>query len=63
MAKPSWTRRAAVSESRIDLPNIDTALFQQPDARRLMAPERATHRSKKGAEAPSLKSDRVRQTM
>uniref|UniRef100_UPI000A782091 hypothetical protein n=1 Tax=Alicycliphilus soli TaxID=3228789 RepID=UPI000A782091 len=52
-----------MSESRIDLPNIDTALFQQPDARRLMAPERATHRSKKGAEAPSLKSDRVRQTM
>src|SRR3546814_533343 len=36
-------RKAAVSESRIDLPNIDTALFQQPDAQRLMAPERATH--------------------
>lgn len=36
-------RKAAVSESRIDLPNIDTALFQQPDARQLMAPERATH--------------------
>jgi arsenate reductase len=35
--------KAAVSESRIDLPNIDTALFQQPDAQRLMAPERATH--------------------
>ena len=32
-----------MSESRIDLPNIDTALFQQPDAQRLMAPERATH--------------------
>ena len=29
-------RKAAVSESRIDLPNIDTALFQQPDAQRLM---------------------------
>ena len=36
-------RKAAVSESRVDLPNIDTALFQQPDAQRLMAPERATH--------------------
>ena len=36
-------RKAAVSESRIDLPNIDTALFQQPDAQWLMAPERATH--------------------
>lgn len=36
-------RKAAVSESRIDLPNIDTALLQQPDAQRLMAPERATH--------------------
>ena len=32
-----------MSESRIDLPNIDTALFQQPDAQWLMAPERATH--------------------
>src|SRR3546814_21191347 len=36
-------RKAAVSESRIDLPNSDTALVQQPDAQRLMAPERATH--------------------
>lgn len=35
--------KAAVSESRIELPNIDPALFQQPDARRLMPPGRSTH--------------------
>lgn len=32
-----------MSESRIDLPNIDTALFQLPDTQRLLTPERATH--------------------
>lgn len=32
-----------VSESRLDLPNIDTALFQQPDTEHLFAPARATH--------------------
>ena len=32
-----------MSESSIDLPNIDTALFQQPDAQRLRPPERARH--------------------
>lgn len=37
-------RRAAVSESRIDLPNIDPALFQQPDVERLLAPQRSSHR-------------------
>ena len=32
-----------MSESRLDLPNIDTALFQQPDTEHLFAPARATH--------------------
>ncbi|QMR77505.1 arsenical resistance protein ArsH [Enterobacter sp. RHBSTW-00175] len=32
-----------MSESRLDLPNIDTALFQQPDMECLKTPERATH--------------------
>ena len=32
-----------MSESRLDLPNIDTSLFQQPDSERLLMPERATH--------------------
>ncbi|MEX7575510.1 arsenical resistance protein ArsH [Pseudomonas aeruginosa] len=32
-----------MSESSIDLPNLDTALFQQPDAQRLLVTERATH--------------------
>lgn len=36
-------RKAAVSESRIDLPNIDPTLFQPPDAQRLLTPERTTH--------------------
>jgi len=33
-------QRGVVSESRLDLPNLDTALFQQPDAERLFAPTR-----------------------
>jgi arsenic resistance protein ArsH len=37
-------RRAVVSESSIDLPNIDPALFQQPDVERLLAPQRSSHR-------------------
>jgi arsenic resistance protein ArsH len=36
-------RKAAVSESRLDLPNIDTALLESPDMGRLLAAERATH--------------------
>ncbi|KSW27515.1 MAG: arsenical resistance protein ArsH [Burkholderiales bacterium 66-5] len=32
-----------MSESRLDLPNIDTTLFQPPDTARLLAPERAGH--------------------
>lgn len=32
-----------MSEFRLDLPNIDTALLQQPDRRQLLMPERATH--------------------
>ncbi|EDN6734955.1 arsenical resistance protein ArsH [Salmonella enterica] len=32
-----------MSESRLDLPNIDTALFHQPDTEHLFAPARATH--------------------
>ena len=32
-----------MSESRLDLPNIDTALFQRPDMECLKTPERATH--------------------
>ena len=36
-------RKAVVSEARLDLPNIDAALFQQPDAEHLFAPARATH--------------------
>lgn len=36
-------RKAAVSESHFDLPNIDTALFQPPDTERLLAPERVKH--------------------
>ena len=36
-------RKAAVSESRLDLPNIDTALLESPDMRRLLAAECATH--------------------
>ena len=32
-----------MSESRLDLPNIDAALFQQPDIEHLFAPARATH--------------------
>jgi len=32
-----------VFEHRMDLPNIDTALFQQPDTPQLFAPKRATH--------------------
>ena len=34
---------AAVSESRLDLPNIDAALFQQSDTEHLFAPARVTH--------------------
>lgn len=33
-------QRGVVSESRLDLPNLDAALFQQPDAERLFAPTR-----------------------
>jgi len=33
-------RRGVVSESRLDLPNLDAALFQRPDAERLFAPTR-----------------------
>jgi arsenical resistance protein ArsH len=37
-------RRATVSEPRIDLPNIDPALFRQPDTEALLAPaSRASH--------------------
>ncbi|MGV8534097.1 NAD(P)H-dependent oxidoreductase, partial [Pseudomonas aeruginosa] len=36
-------RKAVVSEARLDLPNIDAALFQQPDAEHLFAPARTTH--------------------
>jgi len=32
-----------VSESRIDLPNIDAVLFQQPDQDQLLTPKRVTH--------------------
>lgn len=32
-----------MSESRLDLPNIDAALFQQPDTEHLFAPARAAH--------------------
>ena len=32
-----------MSESHLDLPNIDTALFQRPDIECLKTPERATH--------------------
>ena len=32
-----------MSEPRLDLPNIDAALFQPPDVKRLLAPERADH--------------------
>ncbi|MGB7421491.1 MAG: arsenical resistance protein ArsH [Comamonas sp.] len=32
-----------MSELRLDLPNIDTALFQPPDTAQLLAPERASH--------------------
>ena len=32
-----------MSESHLDLPNIDTALFQRPDMECLKTPERATH--------------------
>nr|WP_070330177.1 arsenical resistance protein ArsH [Pseudomonas aeruginosa] len=32
-----------MSEARLDLPNIDAALFQQPDAEHLFAPARTTH--------------------
>lgn len=32
-----------MSKSHYDLPNLDAALFQQPDQGRLWAPERATH--------------------
>lgn len=32
-----------MSESRLDLPNIDAALLQPPDMERLLAPERSTH--------------------
>ncbi|EPQ0481106.1 arsenical resistance protein ArsH [Pseudomonas aeruginosa] len=35
--------RAVVSESRLDLPNIDAALLQPPDMERLLAPERSPH--------------------
>lgn len=34
---------AAVSESHLDLPNIDAALFQQSDTEHLFAPARVTH--------------------
>ncbi len=44
MASPWWTRKAGVSEHRIDLPNIDAALFKSIDHNRLLSPpERATH--------------------
>ncbi|HBN9824594.1 TPA: arsenical resistance protein ArsH [Pseudomonas aeruginosa] len=36
-------RKAAVSDAFLALPNIDAALFQQPDMGRLLAAERATH--------------------
>lgn len=32
-----------MSESRLDLPNIDAALLQPPDMERLLAPERSPH--------------------
>lgn len=32
-----------MSDSRIDLPNLDTTLFQQPDRDRLLTPEHAMH--------------------
>lgn len=32
-----------MSEARLDLPNIDTTLFEQPDTKRLLTPEHATH--------------------
>ena len=32
-----------MSESRIDLPNIDAVLFQQPDQDQLLTPKRVTH--------------------
>ncbi|KAF5275140.1 hypothetical protein FQA39_LY18676 [Lamprigera yunnana] len=44
-ASPWWMRRAAVSEHRLDLPHIDTALLQPPDMQ-LLAPaasDKATH--------------------
>jgi len=36
-------RGDSVSDTRIDLPNINTALFQQPAMERLLTSERATH--------------------
>lgn len=32
-----------MSERRLDLPNIDTGLFQQPDIQRLLTPQRTDH--------------------
>lgn len=36
-------RKAVVSEAHLDLPNVDMTLFEQPDAKRLLTPERANH--------------------
>lgn len=35
--------RDIVSEFRLDLPNVDAALFQQPEVQRLLSPARALH--------------------
>lgn len=35
--------RIVVPEQRLDLPNMDTGLFQQPDIQQLLAPQRANH--------------------
>ena len=34
---------STIKLSNIELPNLDTALFQQPDTQRLLTPERASH--------------------
>jgi len=39
-------RRGVVSESRLDLPTLDAALFQRPDAERLFAPTRVLQASR-----------------
>ena len=39
----SWMHGGSVSDSRIDLPNLDATLFEQPGEERLLTPDRAEH--------------------